>query len=291
METLTGLLKKGQEILVQAGIEEAGLDARLLLEYITGKSRAYYLAHGEECVTKETADRYLELVTGRSQHIPLQHLTHQAFFMGYEFYVNEDVMIPRQDTETLVEEALRLLKGRQKPRVLDMCTGSGCILTSILLEVPDASGTGADLSEKALKVAACNARRLQTADRAEFVKSDLFSSEYFSGSVYDVLISNPPYIPTEEIEGLMEEVRLHDPRMALDGKADGLYFYRAITKQAMDYMLPGGWLLYEIGWDQGKAVKELLDKEGFINTEIKKDLCGLDRVVLGQKSLQEEQNV
>ena len=110
METLTGLLKKGQEILVQAGIEEAGLDARLLLEYITGKSRAYYLAHGEECVTKETADRYLELVTGRSQHIPLQHLTHQAFFMGYEFYVNEDVLIPRQDTETLVEEALRLLK-------------------------------------------------------------------------------------------------------------------------------------------------------------------------------------
>ena len=106
-----------------------------------------------------------------------------------------------------------------------------------------------------------------------------------------MLISNPPYIPTEEIEGLMEEVRLHDPRMALDGKADGLYFYRAITKQAMDYMLPGGWLLYEIGWDQGKAVKELLDKEGFINTEIKKDLCGLDRVVLGQKSLQEEQNV
>ena len=182
METLTGLLKKGQEILVQAGIEEAGLDARLLLEYITGKSRAYYLAHGEECVTKETADRYLELVTGRSQHIPLQHLTHQAFFMGYEFYVNEDVLIPRQDTETLVEEALRLLKGRQKPRVLDMCTGSGCILTSILLEIPDASGTGADLSEKALKVAACNARRLQTADRSEFVKSDLFSSEYFSGS-------------------------------------------------------------------------------------------------------------
>ena len=260
METLTGLLKKGQEILAQAGIEEAGLDARLLLEYITGKSRAYYLAHGEECVTKETADRYLELVTGRSQHIPLQHLTHQAFFMGYEFYVNEDVLIPRQDTETLVEEALRLLKGRQKPRVLDMCTGSGCILTSLLLEVPD-------------------------------VKSDLFSSEYFSGPVYDMLISNPPYIPTGEIEGLMEEVRLHDPRMALDGKADGLYFYRAITKQAMDYILPGGWLLYEIGWDQGKAVKELLDREGFINTEIKRDLCGLDRVVLGQKSLQEEQNV
>ena len=290
-ETLNGLLKNGQKILEQSGIREAGLDAWLLLEYITGKSRAYYFAHGDEGVTEETACRYQELIRKRAEHIPLQHLTHQAFFMGYEFYVNEDVLIPRQDTETLVEEALRLLKGRQKPRVLDMCTGSGCILTSLLLEVPDASGAGADLSEKALKVAACNARRLQTADRAEFVKSDLFSSEYFSGPVYDMLISNPPYIPTGEIEGLMEEVRLHDPRMALDGKADGLYFYRAITKQAMDYILPGGWLLYEIGWDQGKAVKELLDKEGFINTEIKRDLCGLDRVVLGQKSLQEEQNV
>ena len=291
MQTLESLLKKGTTILKDNGLEEAGLDAWLLLEFKTGKNRAYYFAHGDEPVSDETAAEYLTLIGRRAGHIPVQQLTHQAFFMGYEFYVNEDVLIPRQDTETLVEEALRLLKGRQKPRVLDMCTGSGCILTSILLEVPDASGTGADLSEKALKVAACNARRLQTADRAEFVKSDLFSSEYFSGSVYDVLISNPPYIPTEEIEGLMEEVRLHDPRMALDGKADGLYFYRAITKQAMDYMLPGGWLLYEIGWDQGKAVKELLDKEGFINTEIKKDLCGLDRVVLGQKSLQEEQNV
>ena len=291
MQTLESLLKKGTNILKENRLEEAGLDAWLLLEFKTGINRAYYFAHGDEPVSDETAAEYLELIGRRAGHIPVQQLTHQAFFMGYEFYVNENVLIPRQDTETLVEEALRLLKGRQKPRVLDMCTGSGCILTSILLEVPDASGTGADLSEKALKVAACNARRLQTANRAEFVKSDLFSSEYFSGSVYDVLISNPPYIPTEEIEGLMEEVRLHDPRMALDGKADGLYFYRAITKQAMDYMLPGGWLLYEIGWDQGKAVKELLDKEGFINTEIKKDLCGLDRVVLGQKSLQEEQNV
>ena len=291
MQNLESLLKKGTNILKENGLEEAGLDAWLLLEFKTGINRAYYFAHGDEPVSDETAAEYLKLIGRRAGHIPVQQLTHQAFFMGYEFYVNEDVLIPRQDTETLVEEALRLLKGRQKPRVLDMCTGSGCILTSLLLEVPDASGTGADLSEKALKVAACNARRLQTTDRTEFVKSDLFSSEYFSGSVYDMLISNPPYIPTEEIEGLMEEVRLHDPRMALDGKADGLYFYRAITKQAMDYMLPGGWILYEIGWDQGKAVKELLDKEGFINTEIKKDLCGLDRVVLGQKSLQEEQNV
>ena len=295
-ETLTGLLKKGQNILAQAGIQEAGLDAWLLLEYTTGKSRAYYFAHGEEGVTAETAKQYLELIGRRAEHIPLQHLTHQAFFMGYEFYVNEDVLVPRQDTETLMEAALELLKGNKAPRILDMCTGSGCIITSLMLEVPEASGTGVDLSEKALEVAIRNARELGTADRTKFVKSDLFSAEYFSKkdnaekvTGYDMLISNPPYIPSGEIEGLMEEVRLHDPRMALDGMEDGLYFYREITRQAMDHIRPGGWLLYEIGCEQGKDVKELLEKEGFIKTEIRQDLCGLDRVVLGQRPLLQEE--
>ena len=295
-ETLNGLLKNGQKILEQSGIREAGLDAWLLLEYITGKSRAYYFAHGDEGVTEETACRYQELIRKRAEHIPLQHLTHQAFFMGYEFYVNEDVLVPRQDTETLMEAALELLKGNKAPRILDMCTGSGCIITSLLLEVPEASGTGVDLSEKALEVAIRNARELGTADRTKFVKSDLFSAEYFSKkdnaekvTGYDMLISNPPYIPSGEIEGLMEEVRLHDPRMALDGMEDGLYFYREITRQAMDHIRPGGWLLYEIGCEQGKDVKELLEKEGFIKTEIRQDLCGLDRVVLGQRPLLQEE--
>ena len=295
-ETLNGLLKNGQKILEQSGIREAGLDAWLLLEYFTGKSRAYYFAHGDEGVTEETACRYQELIRKRAEHIPLQHLTHQAFFMGYEFYVNEDVLVPRQDTETLMEAALELLKGNKAPRILDMCTGSGCIITSLMLEVPEASGTGVDLSEKALEVAIRNARELGTADRTKFVKSDLFSAEYFSKkdnaekvTGYDMLISNPPYIPSGEIEGLMEEVRLHDPRMALDGMEDGLYFYREITRQAMDHIRPGGWLLYEIGCEQGKDVKELLEKEGFIKTEIRQDLCGLDRVVLGQRPLLQEE--
>ena len=295
-ETLNGLLKNGQKILEQSGIREAGLDAWLLLEYITGKSRAYYFAHGDEGVTEETACRYQELIRKRAEHIPLQHLTHQAFFMGYEFYVNEDVLVPRQDTETLMEAALELLKGNKAPRILDMCTGSGCIITSLMLEVPEASGTGVDLSEKALEVAIRNARELGTADRTKFVKSDLLSAEYFSKkdnaekvTGYDMLISNPPYIPSGEIEGLMEEVRLHDPRMALDGMEDGLYFYREITRQAMDHIRPGGWLLYEIGCEQGKDVKELLEKEGFIKTEIRQDLCGLDRVVLGQRPLLQEE--
>ncbi len=297
-ETLNGLLKSGQKILEEAGIKEAGLDAWLLLEYVTGKSRAYYFAHGDEGVTEETVCRYQALIRKRAEHIPLQHLTHQAFFMGYEFYVDENVLVPRQDTETLVETALEFLKERRNPRILDMCTGSGCILTSLLLEISDAGGTAVDLSEKALEVAEKNAKKLGTADRTEFVRSDLFSAEYFSKknngkkiAEYDMLISNPPYIPSAEIEGLMAEVRLHDPRMALDGMEDGLYFYREITRQAMNYIIPGGWLLYEIGCEQGRDVKELLEKEGFTETEIRQDLCGLDRVVLGQRPLQEEKYV
>lgn len=318
-ETLTGLLKKGQNILAKAGIGEAGLDAWLLLEYTTGKSRAYYFAHGEENVSEETADQYLKLIGRRAEHIPLQHLTHQAFFMGHEFYVDKNVLIPRQDTETLVESALECMKAVKNPYILDMCTGSGCILISILKERADAHGTGVDLSDEALKVAVRNARTLEVAEHAEFVQSNLFSemqnivygTEYMKRTAvkdtvkmtecensnrnysraYDMIISNPPYIPTAEIEGLMEEVRLHDPRMALDGLEDGLYFYRTITRQAKNYLAPGGWLLYEIGCSQGEDVADLLRKEGYEDIEIRQDLCGLDRVVLGRKKLQEEKYV
>ena len=339
-ETLTGLLKKGQMILAQAGIKEAGLDAWLLLEYVTGKSRAYYFAYGEESVTESVAERYLELISRRAGHIPLQHLTHQAFFMGHEFYVDKNVLVPRQDTETLVESALECMKAVKNPYILDMCTGSGCILISILKERADAHGTGVDLSELALEVAERNARTLEVADRAEFIQGDLFSSAFFkerqeciqNGSdtdkvqavnsemqnivheagvsekdiikyaehknsngnhsiAYDMIISNPPYIPTAEIEDLMDEVKLHDPRMALDGMEDGLYFYRAITKQAQDHLVPGGWLLYEIGCSQGEDVAALLRKYKFEDIEIRQDLAGLDRVVLGRKKLQEDKYV
>ena len=296
MKTFKELLKEGTQILINGGIEEARLDAWLLLEYTAGITRAWYYAHDDQKPGQEIADRYRELCTRRAERIPLQHLTGKAYFMDYEFDVDERVLIPRQDTEILAEEALRLLADKRSPEILDMCTGSGCIITSLMLEVPEASGTGVDLSEKALEVAIRNARALGTADRTKFVKSDLFSAEYFSKkdnaekvTGYDMLISNPPYIPSGEIEGLMEEVRLHDPRMALDGMEDGLYFYREITRQAMDHIRPGGWLLYEIGSEQGKDVKELLEKEGFIKTEIRQDLCGLDRVVLGQRPLLQEE--
>ena len=219
----------------------------------------------------------------------MQHITGRAYFMGYEFCVDERVLVPRQDTEVLVETALTHLKDSRSPKVLDMCTGSGCILLSLLMERQDASGTGVDVSEGALTVAKQNRMHLQLENRAEFVQSDLFSGDYFeknSGNTaveYDMLISNPPYIPSGDIPGLMEEVRSHDPVLALDGKEDGLFFYREITAQAGKYLRAGGWLMYEIGCDQGESVPEIMKANDFVNVEVIQDLSGLDRVVIGQK--------
>lgn len=296
--TYRSLLKYGEEALKEADIPEAGLDAWLLLGYTADRNRAWYYAHAEEPVRESVQNAYTELIRKRAEHIPLQHLTHQAFFMGHEFYVDERVLVPRQDTEVLVEKALARLKEYQKEkdvttgkvplRILDLCTGSGCILLSILSEAANTWGVGADLSEEALTVASINAGRLSLEQRAEFVQSDLFSADFFrlrdgkTRLTYDMLISNPPYIPTAQISALMDEVRLHDPHMALDGGEDGLYFYREISRQAPEYLRPGGWILFEIGYDQGPAVQQILAESKFTEISVEKDLSGLDRVVTGR---------
>ena len=297
MQTFHELLTQGTQLLMNAGIEEARLDAWLLLEYTADISRAWYYAHPESEVNEEIVSEYLSLCQKRAEHIPLQHLTHQACFMGYDFYVDERVLVPRQDTEVLAEEALHQLRNMRNPRILDMCTGSGCLLLSLLMELPDATGTGVDISAAALAVAERNRKNLELEKRAVLVQSDTFSGDYFqknSGNIsleYDMLISNPPYIPTEDIGKLMEEVRFHDPVLALDGREDGLYFYRRITEQAGKYLKPGGWLMYEIGCEQGADVSAILQGEGFTEVTVKKDLAGLDRVVIGKKQMQEEQHV
>lgn len=294
MQTFHELLTQGIQLLMNAGIEEARLDAWLLLEYTADISRAWYYAHPESEVNEEIVSEYLSLCQKRAEHIPLQHLTHQACFMGYDFYVDERVLVPRQDTEVLAEEALHQLRNMRNPRILDMCTGSGCLLLSLLMELPDAIGTGVDISEAALAVAERNRKNLELEKRAVLVQSDTFSGDYFqknSGNIsleYDMLISNPPYIPTEDIGKLMEEVRFHDPVLALDGREDGLYFYRRITEQAGKYLKPGGWLMYEIGCEQGADVSAIMQGEGFTEVTVKKDLAGLDRVVIGKKQMQEE---
>ena len=306
--TLKGAYTEGRKLLEQAGIPEPDLDAWYLLEYVTGVRRASYYADPDREMTGAQQTRYESCLERRSRRVPLQHITGEQEFMGLNFHVNEHVLIPRQDTETLVEQALDLLSRGEIPvteedgqmRVLDMCTGSGCILLSVLhyaghplsaagagnggrsasdAESRRVSGTGADLSEEALAVAERNAEALGI--RAEFIRGDLFEN---IKERYGMILSNPPYIRSAEIDTLQEEVRLHDPREALDGKEDGLYFYRRIVGESRRYLLPGGYLIVEIGYDQAEDVSALMRCAGYTGIQVKKDLAGLDRVVYGRYS-------
>ncbi len=272
--TLQQIYREGTSKLKEAGIREAALDAWYLLEFATGITKASYYGNPDKEIKEEEAARYLAYIESRKKRIPLQHITKEQAFMGYPFYVDEHVLIPRQDTETLAEEALKVLKPGMQ--VLDLCTGSGCILISLMKMCEGLYGTGSDISEEALEVARKNACRLEV--NAAFIRSSLF--EHISGR-YDLIVSNPPYIPTSVIEGLQEEVRLYDPFIALDGKEDGLYFYREIIKAGGGYLKPGGYLMFEIGYDQGTEVASLMEKHGYRNIMVKKDLAGLDRVVSG----------
>lgn len=269
------LYQIGKEQLQKAGITDAELDARLLLEFICHTDRNALYAHGDQEIEDEKMQDFLQLIEKRAVHIPLQHLTGEQNFMGLDFLVNEHVLIPRQDTEILVEEIMRDL--HDGIRILDMCTGSGCILLSLLHYSNDCSGVGVDVSEDALVVARQNADRLAE-KQAVFIQSDLF--EKVEGS-FDLIVSNPPYIRSQEIAGLMPEVREHESHLALDGKDDGLHFYREIIKGAMPHLKRGGQLFFEIGYDQGEAVQALLAANGYTEIAVVKDYAGLDRVVYG----------
>lgn len=271
--------EQGCRTLQAAGIEEAALDARLLLEVVCGTDRNDLLVHGEQPVAPEAEEKYLNWIRQRAEHIPLQQLTGEQGFMGLTFSVNEHVLIPRQDTEILVEEVLKELHDGM--RVLDMCTGSGCILLSLLHYSNDCEGLGVDLSAEALEVAGRNVLKVLTPEKAEhahFLQSDLF--EKVEGK-FEIIVSNPPYIASAEVEKLMPEVRDHEPRMALDGTEDGLYFYRRIIEEAGKHLVSSGMLFFEIGYDQGQAVSELMRTEGYCEVQVVQDYAGLDRVVFG----------
>ena len=271
--------------LSDAGIEEKEWDARLLLEYVCHTDRNDLLVHGDREVPESEKDRYFALIEERKRHVPLQHITSEQEFMGLVFKVDGHVLIPRQDTEILVEEALRHLHDGMN--LLDMCTGSGCILLSLLYYSNGCSGTGVDISKEALVLARENAAQIsrlaggkEEISNCRFLQSDLF--EKLEGK-YDMIVSNPPYIPTEVISGLMEEVRDYEPMEALDGKEDGLFFYREISVGAYDFLKGGGYLFYEIGHDQANAVEDIMEKAGYREVTVVKDYAGLDRVVYGWK--------
>ena len=265
----------GMQKLKEAQIGEAQLDARLLLEEVCGTDHNTLLCHGDREVSEAEEEQYRKALEQRAVHVPLQHLLGYQDFMGLRFQVNEYVLIPRQDTEILVEEAMRYLHDGM--RILDLCTGSGCILLSLLHYSNDCEGVGVDISQEALQIAAQNAELLGI--RADFLKSDLY--EKVTGK-FDLLVSNPPYIERAIIPTLMEEVREYDPYIALDGGEDGLDFYRRIIGGAQDYLKRGGQILMEIGSGQAKAVSELLREAGFKEIDVCRDFAGLDRVVSGR---------
>ena len=265
----------GTKCLTDAGVPDAALDAWYLLQMVCKIERSYYYVHGEEDITQDAQKEYEIAVQKRAEHIPLQYIIGAQEFMGLRFKVNSNVLIPRQDTETLVEQVLKIVKPGMK--VLDLCTGSGCVLISVLKNAPELTGMGSDISKTALLVAKENAK-LHEVD-AEWVRSDLFDN---ITETFDVIMANPPYIPTGEILSLMPEVRDFEPENALDGGADGLDFYRKIAGQVKDYLNPGGYVYMEIGYDQGEAVSELMRNAGFTEVEVIKDLARNDRVVKGK---------
>lgn len=273
--------EKGKNILTEAGIAEAGLEARLLLEHVCGTGRNDLLVHGDRLVEDVQCSSYEQLLTGRADRIPLQYLTGCQEFMGLNFAADRHVLIPRQDTEILVEEVLKNLHDGME--ILDMCTGSGCILISLLRYSNDCAGLGVDISGGALRVAEKNAQNILSgfSGKVRFLESDLFENVE---EMFDVIVSNPPYIPAGDMEGLMPEVRDYEPRIALDGGEDGLVFYRKIPEGSRSHLKKGGMLFFEIGYDQGRAVSKMMRETGFLDVQVRKDYAGLDRVVFGTRS-------
>lgn len=274
--TLKDAFLYGKCLLKEADIAEYETDAWLLLETAANCTRNDLYLRGECSLEEDQMTLYKDYLEKRKNRIPVQQILGVQNFCGLDFAVTKDVLCPRLDTEVLVEEALkRILPGSC---ILDLCTGSGCILLSLLHFRKGCTGTGADLSEAALKVAVQNGKSLGIA--CTWIHSDLFDK---IEGMYDVIVSNPPYIATKEIETLEPEVRDREPRMALDGKEDGLFFYRKIVSEAGAYLNPEGWLMFEIGYDQGEAVSTMMRDQGFCEVTVIKDLAGLDRVVLGRK--------
>lgn len=264
--------KEGVKRLTDSGVREAELDARLLLEYVCATDRNTLLAHPDREVSDAEFKKYDTLIARRAKREPLQYITGEQEFMGLRFATSVNTLIPRQDTECLVEEAMKNLHDGMD--ILDVCCGTGCILISLLHYSNHCKGFGVDIDEAAVELARQNAKNLGI--EADFAVSDLF--EAVEGK-YDIITSNPPYIPSKVIETLDPEVRKFEPMSALDGGEDGLMFYRLIAAKAKDYLKRGGMIFLEIGYDQGEDVRKLMEDNGYRHIEVKKDLAGLDRVV------------
>ena len=277
------ILIKANSILKENGIEDSNLKARILLSDLLGKNKEYLMIHDDEEIEDGLSDIFFEKIERLKNHEPLQYVINRQEFMGFEFYVDKNVLIPQPDTENLVEEIIlltELLRKNEKTelRILDMCTGSGAIAISISKLIRNCLVYASDISQEALKIAEENSSRNQA--NVLFFESDLFEkiSELYK---FDIIVSNPPYIESNTINSLSEEVK-KEPILALDGGEDGLDFYREIVKESKKYLNPNGYLAFEIGYNQRENVERILVENGYKNVYSRKDLAGNDRIVVGQ---------
>lgn len=276
--TIKQAITKGMIMLKSNNVESPKLKARLLLQYVLDKPRQYIIVYDNKEIDKQQQWQYFVNIEKLTKGIPLQHITHRQEFMKMDFFVDENVLIPRPDTEILVEEVIKIAQKYNSPRILDLCTGSGAIAISLKKFVPNADITAVDISEKALEIAQKNAEKLEA--KINFVKSNLFDK--LDNKKFDITVSNPPYIRKDEIKKLSEEVQ-KEPKIALDGGEDGLDFYRIIAEQAINYLKTGSFLCFEIGYNQkNDVIKIIEDEQNYKNTYCKKDLYGNDRIIITQ---------
>ena len=279
--TIFEVMKWGQQVLEEHGRPDANIDAKLLMKHLLGFDETKLLLERHQKLAEHLKESYTYVIAKRAQGIPLQYITKNQEFMGLTFYVDHRVLIPRQDTETLIEHLIEKNKKEQFKTGVDIGTGSGCISISLVNYIDELCMTAIDLSEGALEVAEKNAKAHQVADRIKFLQSDVLEA-YNKDEKVDLVVSNPPYISEVDCRTLMQEVIGHEPRMALTDEGDGLSFYKRITHDAKAILKPRGTIAYEIGYDQGQAVKTILEDAGFIEVEVHQDLAGKDRVVIAR---------
>ena len=278
--TIKQALIKGVTVLKLEKISTPKLKARLLLQFVLKKPRQYLIVYDNQKLTDKEEQEYLKYIELLTQGEPIEHITHQKEFMKLNFYVDENVLIPRQDTEILVEEVMKIAKKIRAKKILDLCTGSGAIAVSLAKYLENVQLTAVDISGKALDIAIANAKNNHVQDKITFVESNLF--ENLGEEKYDMIVSNPPYIRRKELETLDKEVK-REPRLALDGGEDGLEFYRNILDKAYEYLRYGGYICLEIGYDQKEDVTKIVkDKKQYKGIYCKKDLYDHDRVIVAR---------
>jgi release factor glutamine methyltransferase len=284
-KSIAEAVREGAETLRRAGLSDARREAGSLLQYVTDHDRTFIITHGEELITPAEQISFRECVARRAEGEPLQYITGRQAFFGLDFEVTKDVLIPRPETELLVETALTLVdKDLAAPYICDVGTGSGCIAVALLHENQGATAVAIDLSIEAIQVARRNARRHSVAARTSFLVADCLSALRMDKAIFDLVVSNPPYVAALALESLQKEVRDHEPRLALTPGVDGLAVIRRLLLDSAAFVKAGGYFLMEIGFDQAEAVERLVDRTSWKFLEIHKDLQGIPRVLALQKT-------